>query len=95
MTPKQNTEAIASARTLLSKVGLRMTGARMAVMRWLQDAKSPATHAEIAEDLVPLGFDKATVYRNLTDLAEAGLVTRSELGDHVSVSYTHLRAHET
>ncbi len=60
-----------------------MTGARMAVMRWLQDAKRPATHAEIAEDLVPLGFDKATVYRNLTDLAEAGLVTRSELGDHV------------
>lgn len=83
MTPKQNTEAIASARTLLSKVGLRMTGARMAVMRWLQEAKCPATHAEIAEDLVPLGFDKATVYRNLTDLAEAGLVTRSELGDHV------------
>ena len=82
-TPKHNTEAIASARALLSKVGLRMTGARMAVMRWLQDAKRPATHAEIAEDLVPLGFDKATVYRNLTDLAEAGLVTRSELGDHV------------
>lgn len=83
MTPKQNAEAIASARALLSNVGLRMTGARMAVVRWLQDATRPATHAEIAEDLVPLGFDKATVYRNLTDLAEAGLVTRSELGDHV------------
>jgi Fur family ferric uptake transcriptional regulator len=33
--------------------------------------------------LVPLGFDKATVFRNLTDLTEAGLVSRTELGDHV------------
>ena len=31
----------------------------------------------------PLGFDKATVFRNLTDLTEAGLVSRTELGDHV------------
>lgn len=80
---KQNAEAVAKTRALLSSVGLRMTGARMAVMRWLQAANSPATHADIAKDLVPLGFDKATVYRNLTDLAEAGLVTRTELGDHV------------
>lgn len=83
MSRKQNEEAVAKTRALLAGVGLRMTGARMAVMRWLQAAKSPATHAEIAEDLVPLGFDKATVFRNLTDLAEAGLVTRNELGDHV------------
>lgn len=83
MTPKQNAEAVAKTRALLSGVGLRMTGARMAVMRWLQGATTPATHADVAADLVPLGFDKATVYRNLTDLAEAGLVTRTELGDHV------------
>ena len=29
------------------------------------------------------GLDRATVYRNLMDLAEAGLVARAELGDHV------------
>jgi Fur family ferric uptake transcriptional regulator len=37
----------------------------------------------LADKLVPLGFDKATVFRNLTDLAEAELVIRTELGDHV------------
>ena len=32
---------------------------------------------------MPLGFDKATVFRNLTDLTELGLASRTELGDHV------------
>lgn len=76
-------ESIDQARELLAAAGLRTTAARTAVLRWLQAAKTPATHAEIAVDLVPLGFDKATVFRNLNDLAEAGLVSRSELGDHV------------
>ncbi len=80
-----NTEAgtVAKIRKLLSDCGLRTTAARLAVMHWLQRANSPATHAEISIDLVPLGIDKATVLRNLTDLVEAGLVTRKELGDHV------------
>jgi Fur family ferric uptake transcriptional regulator len=80
-----NTEAgtVAKIRKLLSDCGLRTTAARLALMHWLQRANSPATHAEISIDLVPLGIDKATVLRNLTDLVEAGLVTRKELGDHV------------
>jgi len=41
------------------------------------------THAEVAEELAGEGFDKATVFRNLVDLTEAGLLSRSELGDHV------------
>lgn len=41
------------------------------------------THADLAESLVPMGFDKATVFRNLTDLAEVDLISRTELGDHV------------
>jgi Fur family ferric uptake transcriptional regulator len=41
------------------------------------------THAELAADLVPRGFDQATVFRNLIDLTEAELVSRTELGDHV------------
>ncbi|WP_029247388.1 Fur family transcriptional regulator [Schlesneria paludicola] len=76
-------EAVAQLRQLLSDVGLRTTAARTAVLRWLQRSKAPATHAEIALDLVPLGFDKATVFRNLNDLSDVGLVTRSELGDRV------------
>lgn len=83
MSRKTEADAVAETRQLLSNCGLRTTAARLAVMHWLQEAHSPATHAEIASSLVPLGFDKATVLRNLTDLVEAGLVTRKELGDHV------------
>ena len=83
MSRKIEVDAVAETRELLSLHGLKTTAARLSVMHWLQKAVSPATHAEIAASLVPLGFDKATVLRNLTDLVEAGLVTRKELGDHV------------
>ena len=83
MPQKSESQTVVEIRQLLSRVGLRTTPARTAVLRWLQRAKAPATHAEIAADLVPLGVDKATVFRNLNDLAEAGLVSRAELGDHV------------
>ena len=33
--------------------------------------------------LADRGFDRATIYRNLTELTEARLVSRVELGDHV------------
>lgn len=75
-------EEIEEIRQLVRKSGLRSTAARITVIQFLRKAKSPLTHAEIAEDLTPMGFDKATVYRNLIDLADAGLVKRTELGDH-------------
>ena len=47
-------------------------------------ATGPLTHAEVSEAVGPVkGFDRATIYRNLTELTEAGLVSRVELGDHV------------
>lgn len=70
-------------RELVRGVGLRCTSARLAVIQQLRKVDAPASHGEIADTLVPLGFDKATVYRNLIDLAEYGLVSRTELGDHV------------
>ena len=76
-------ESVSQIRTLLSGVGLRTTAARLAVVKRLQETTSPLTHAEVAEQLVPLGFDKATIFRNLVDLVDAGLVSRTELGDHV------------
>lgn len=74
---------LAELRTQIRTAGLRSTSARIAVMQALEERTTPVTHAELAADLVPRGFDKATVYRNLIDLTEAGLVSRSELGDHV------------
>jgi Fur family ferric uptake transcriptional regulator len=67
----------------LRAAGLRRTTARIAVLQRLEAATGPVSHAEIAEVLAPSGYDRATVYRNLMDLAESGLVTRSDLGDHV------------
>jgi Fur family ferric uptake transcriptional regulator len=71
------------ARKLIREAGLRSTPARISVINALKRAAKPQTHAELSDLLVPLGFDKATVFRNLTDLAEAELVLRTELGDHV------------
>jgi Fur family transcriptional regulator, ferric uptake regulator len=83
MRRNRNTEEIAEIREQMRSSGLRCTAARVAVVQHLRRATSPLTHAEIAEVLMPLGFDKATVFRNLIDLADAGLVARTELGDHV------------
>lgn len=63
---------------------MRCTAARLAVMQYLMSASGPLTHAEVSEAVGPVkGFDRATIYRNLTELTEAGLVSRVELGDHV------------
>ena len=62
---------------------MRRTAARIAVLRELREVKTPQSHAEVAERLATLGFDKATVYRNLVELAEVGILSRFELGDHV------------
>jgi Fur family ferric uptake transcriptional regulator len=67
----------------LRAAGLRRTGPRVAVLARLSAAEGPMTHGALADELHHLGFDRATIYRNLMDLTEAGLVSRSDLGDHV------------
>lgn len=70
-------------RARLRGAGLRVTPPRLAVLERLRLARAPQSHADVARQLVPKGFDRVTVYRNLVDLAHAGLVTRSDVGDHV------------
>lgn len=82
MTPRDADDS-ALVRAAIRGAGLRGTPARVAVLQELQRANSPLTHAELADILMPRGFDKATIFRNLNDLAEAGLASRTELGDHV------------
>ncbi len=77
---EQETQQI---RQQLKGCGLRATAARLAVLKRLRHARSPVTHAELAAALAPTGFDKATVFRNLADLTEVGLLSRTELGDRV------------
>jgi Fur family ferric uptake transcriptional regulator len=75
--------AVSALKERIRKVGLRSTGARIAVLRTMEAAGTPLTHQEVSTRLEGSGFDHATIYRNLTDLTEAGLLSRSDLGDHV------------
>jgi Fur family ferric uptake transcriptional regulator len=70
-------------RARIGEFGLRCTAARLAVLGELQRSTSPLSHAEVARALAPLELDRATVYRNLIELSESGLVSRLDLGDHV------------
>ncbi|MAI73886.1 MAG: Fur family transcriptional regulator [Rhodopirellula sp.] len=72
-----------STQDQIRSVGLRATPARLATLLLVQESNSPLTHADAAKALASNGIDKATVFRNLNDLTEAGLVRRTELGDHV------------
>lgn len=67
----------------LRAAGLRATASRIAVLRQLRSATRPLSHGEVAEALLDGGWDRATIYRNLVDLAGAGLVQKVELGDRV------------
>lgn len=64
----------------IREAGLRATPARIATLEILYRAGAPLTHADVAEKLASRGIDKATAFRNLNDLAEAGLLRKTELG---------------
>ena len=74
---------VAAIRARIRATGLRSTGSRIAVLRHLGASATPVSHAEIADALEPAGFDRATLYRNLIDLTDAGLLSRTDHGDHV------------
>lgn len=73
--------SVAGARDLLRGLGLRGTAARIAVVQCLVNHPTPLSHAEVTEKLGELGFDSSTIFRSLTELAEAGLFRRVDLGD--------------
>lgn len=81
--PKRVRADVEQARATIRGAGLRSTGPRLAVLQRLEVARTPVSHAELFADLASSGFDRATIYRNLIDLTQAGLVTRTDLGDHV------------
>ncbi len=70
-------------RRRIRGAGLRCTAARLTVLRHLNETSTPVTHSEVFEALGRHGFDRATVYRNLTELTESGVLSRVDLGDHV------------
>jgi Fur family ferric uptake transcriptional regulator len=47
----------------------------------LRTAARPLSHADVIESLAGEPFNRTTLYRNLVDLAEAGLARRVDHGD--------------
>lgn len=79
----KNDESLDQVKRAIREAGLRATPARIATLQLLRESLSPLTHAVVAEHLAVAGVDKATAFRNLHDMTEAGLLRRTEVGDHV------------
>lgn len=77
------TPPLAELKETMRRAGLRSTAPRLAVLKRLSTAATPVSHRELFEELEALGLDRTTVFRNLADLTGAGLVARTDLGDHV------------
>jgi len=71
-------------RELLGAKEIRVTEQRLAVLRALATRRAPVSFPELVEALASAGLDRATVYRNLLGLTEAGILIRSQLGDGVA-----------
>lgn len=77
-----NTQTDANwAKQALRDAALRATAARVAVLKVLATAGAPLSHAEVVEALDEFGFDQSTLFRCLNEIADAGLVSRLDLGD--------------
>ena len=87
---KQDIDAL---KDEIRKAGLRATPARVATLRILRAANAPITHADVAARLEEIGVDKATAFRNLNDMTDAGLFRRTELGGNV-YRFEEIRADE-
>ena len=73
----------AEVRALLKEQGMRATSARLAVLVALHEKKIPMTHEEVMGSLPSGVYDKASVWRVLSDLAGVGILRRMDLGDRV------------
>ena len=80
---KKSAVTTESLKSTIRGAGLRSTSPRLVVLRRLFAAATPISHSELFEGLADEGLDRTTVYRNLVDLTEVGLVERTDLGDHV------------
>jgi Fur family ferric uptake transcriptional regulator len=54
----------------------------LGVLRELELAESPLSHQDMLLRLADYCWDSATIFRNLRDLCDAGLVIRIDAGDH-------------
>jgi len=70
-------------RARIRAAGLRCTGSRVAVLRHFYKHGHTSSHAELFDALRDAGVDRVTIYRVLMDFVTAGILSRTDLGDHV------------
>ena len=70
-------------RAALKSKGLRATGSRLAVMVLLHEQQAPMSHEQLMTGLGKGAFDPASIWRLLSDLTEAGVLRRMDLGDRI------------
>ncbi len=70
-----------AAVEILTKVGLRKTPGRLALVRLLLEAGGPLTHYEINQKLKGIEINPVSIYRSLDAFVQAGIVHRVETGD--------------
>jgi Fur family ferric uptake transcriptional regulator len=68
-------------RTSVRDHGLRATPSRIAVLAILRASEAPLSHGDVVKRLASQAWDPTTIYRNLTDFVDAGLVRRTDLGN--------------
>lgn len=82
-THKPEPPNVKELQAFLRGAGMRSTSARIAVLDYFHTHAGPNSHAELFTAIAEEGFDRATVYRVLMDFSEAGILSRTDLGDHV------------
>ncbi len=75
-------EAEEQHRGQLQAAGLRVTAARLLVLRTMQAARNALSHADL-EAALPEPMDRVTLYRTLDSLVEAHLLARSVGPDRI------------
>jgi Fur family transcriptional regulator, ferric uptake regulator len=70
-------------RQLLGSRGIRVTEQRLLILRELAKLRAPVSHGELTDRLAGYALDRATIYRNLLSLTDAGILVRTQLGDNV------------
>jgi Fur family ferric uptake transcriptional regulator len=80
---KKSSVSTKEIQNLLRGAGLRSTASRIAVLEHFHAHGGQKSHADLFAALEGRGFDRATIYRILVDLADAKILSRTDLGDHV------------
>jgi|GEM_PF-362944 len=65
---------------LLRTRGLRVTASRLAVLDLVEASGEPLAHHDVCEKLSDTPWNRSTLYRNLIDLTEVGILVKTEIG---------------